>query len=182
MNYTCVASVFLWNGPIPTWKVKTLKDCDVVKAIFPAWGEQTEAGGHNFAPSGPFQTRCAVTEGGSVNKQNTFWVRAYETTQCHNPEYHTMCLQRCGNLNFIQKEEWYLMFCWLCIVIYQYSRTNKMHFLFSVYYELTTSTYFKHYLRITRRRCIYNNWYILCLLCWLAATRVGVKPVPLQPW
>jgi hypothetical protein len=58
----------------------------------------------------------------------------------------------------------------------QYNRTK---FLFSVYYELTASTCFKHYLPIIRRHCIHNNWYIACVLCQLAATRVGVE---LQPW
>jgi hypothetical protein len=56
------------------------------------------------------------------------------------------------------------MFCWLCIVIYQYSRTNEMHFLYSVYYGLKTSTCFKHYLFIFRKSCINNNWYISCVL------------------
>jgi hypothetical protein len=56
------------------------------------------------------------------------------------------------------------MFCWPCIIIYQYSRTNKMHFLCSVYYELTASTCFEHYLLTFRRRCINNNWCIACLL------------------
>jgi hypothetical protein len=40
------------------------------------------------------------------------------------------------------------MFCLPCTVIYQYSTTNKMHFLFSVYYELTASTCFGHCLQI----------------------------------
>jgi hypothetical protein len=37
------------------------------------------------------------------------------------------------------------------ICVFQYSRTNKMHFLFSVHYELTASTCFKHYVLIIRR-------------------------------
>jgi hypothetical protein len=48
----------------------------------------------------------------------------------------------------VPKDSWicncvrcHLMFCWPCIVIYQYSRTNRMHSLYSVYYELTGSTY-----------------------------------------
>jgi hypothetical protein len=56
------------------------------------------------------------------------------------------------------------------LVIYQYSRTNKMHFLYSICYELTASTCVEHYLLISRRRCI-NNWSVGWLL-----------PVPLQPW
>jgi hypothetical protein len=49
--------------------------------------------------------------------------------------------------------------------VYQYSKTNEMQFLYSVYYELTTSTYFEHYLLIFRRRSTNNNWYIACVLC-----------------
>jgi hypothetical protein len=45
-----------------------------------------------------------------------------------------------------------------------------MHFLYSVYYELTASTCFEHYLLIFRTCCINNYWYIVCVLCWLAAT------------
>jgi hypothetical protein len=50
-----------------------------------------------------------------------------------------------------------------------------MHFLLSVYYELTASTCFKYYVLIIRRHCIYNNLYILCAVCRLAASRVGVE-------
>jgi hypothetical protein len=64
-----------------------------------------------------------------------------------------------------------LMFCWPCIVVYQYSKTNEMQFLYSVYYELTASTYFEHYLLIFRRRCTSNSWYFACVLCRLAVTR-----------
>jgi hypothetical protein len=54
-----------------------------------------------------------------------------------------------------------------------------MHFLYSVYYELTFSACFEHYLLIFRRRCVNNNWYrIACVLCLLAATRVGVGSTP----
>jgi hypothetical protein len=56
------------------------------------------------------------------------------------------------------------MFCWPCIVIRQYSRTNKKRFLYSLYYELTDSACFEHYLLICRRHCI-NNWYIASVLC-----------------
>jgi hypothetical protein len=50
-----------------------------------------------------------------------------------------------------------------------------MHFLYSVYYELTASTCFEHYLLILRRLSKKNNWYIACVLCLLAATRVEVE-------
>jgi hypothetical protein len=75
----------------------------------------------------------------------------------------------------------YFMFCWMCNIMYQCSRTNKMQFLFSVKYKLTATTCFQHYLLIIRRRLMYNSWYIACVLCWLAATRVGV-PLHFQPW
>jgi hypothetical protein len=61
------------------------------------------------------------------------------------------------------------------LFIYQYSRANKINLLYSVYYELTASTCFEHSLLIFRRCCTNNNWYIACVLCRLAATRVGVE-------
>jgi hypothetical protein len=51
---------------------------------------------------------------------------------------------------------------------------NQKDALFSVYYHLTASTCFEHYLLNFRRRFINNNWCILCVLCRLAATTVGV--------
>jgi hypothetical protein len=57
---------------------------------------------------------------------------------------------------------------------HQYSMTNTMQILYSVYYELTACTCFRCYLLIFRRRCI-SNWYPVCILCQLAATRVGVQ-------
>jgi hypothetical protein len=57
-----------------------------------------------------------------------------------------------------------VIFCWLCIVVYQYSKTNEMHFLYSIYYELTAYVCFEHYLLIFRRHCTNNNWYTACVL------------------
>jgi hypothetical protein len=57
----------------------------------------------------------------------------------------------------------------------QYSRTNKIHFSYSVYFELAADACFEDYLLIFRRRCINNSLYIACVLCRLAATRVGVE-------
>jgi hypothetical protein len=59
-----------------------------------------------------------------------------------------------------------LMFCWLCIIVYQYSETSEMHFLYSVYYKLMACTCFECYLLIFRRCCT-NNWYFTCMLCLL---------------
>jgi hypothetical protein len=73
-----------------------------------------------------------------------------------------------------------LVFCWPCVVVYQYCKTNEMHFLYSIYYELTACTCFWHYLLILRRRCTNNNWYIECELCVLAASRIGVELVILS--
>jgi hypothetical protein len=55
----------------------------------------------------------------------------------------------------------------------QHSKTNKMHFLYSIYYELTASTCFKHYLLIFRSgtpilvaanrhntHAIYRMWFV----------------------
>jgi hypothetical protein len=50
-----------------------------------------------------------------------------------------------------------------------YSKPNEMHFLYSVYYELTASTCSEHYLLIFRSRRTNNNWYFACVLCMLAA-------------
>jgi hypothetical protein len=58
---------------------------------------------------------------------------------------------------------------------HQFSKTNELQCLYSVYYELTASTCFEHYLVIFRRRCINNNWYIARVLCRLAATMVGAE-------
>jgi hypothetical protein len=41
--------------------------------------------------------------------------------------------------------------------------------MFSVYYGLTIFTCFEYYLVIIIKHCIHNNWYILCILCQLAA-------------
>jgi hypothetical protein len=68
-----------------------------------------------------------------------------------------------------------LMSFWLCVIIDQYSGTNEMHFLYSVYYELKAYACFEHYLLIFRRCCTNNNWYIVCVLCLLAATRFEVE-------
>jgi hypothetical protein len=59
---------------------------------------------------------------------------------------------------------------------YPYSKTNELHFLYSIYYELTTSECFQHYLLIFRRRYTNYNWYFACVLCLLVATRIGVEP------
>jgi hypothetical protein len=43
--------------------------------------------------------------------------------------------------------------------LFQHCRTNRMHFLYPLYYELTASTCFEHYLLIIRRRYTNSNWY-----------------------
>jgi hypothetical protein len=58
---------------------------------------------------------------------------------------------------------------------YQYSSTNMRHCFLAVCYGLTACTCLLN----IRRCCINNSQYIACILCWLAATRVGVE---LQPW
>jgi hypothetical protein len=71
-------------------------------------------------------------------------------------------------------------------ITYQYNETYMMHFLFSVL-RINASICLAHYLLILRRRYTRTNgtWYIACVLCQLAATRIGVEhvsptPVPLQ--
>jgi hypothetical protein len=58
----------------------------------------------------------------------------------------------------------------------QYDKTNKMYFLYSVHYELTAATCFEHYLLIFRRCCT-NNWYIVCVLCLIAANRHNIHAI-----
>jgi hypothetical protein len=64
-------------------------------------------------------------------------------------------------------------------VQYQHSKIKETHFWYSVYYELTASICFEHYLLIFRRRYTNNNLYVACVLlvCLLAATRIGVELV-----
>jgi hypothetical protein len=50
------------------------------------------------------------------------------------------------------------------LIRHQYSKTNKMHFWYSAYHELTASTCFEHYLLIFRRCYTNNTWYIACVL------------------
>jgi hypothetical protein len=53
-----------------------------------------------------------------------------------------------------------------------------MHFLYSVYYKLTASTCFEHYLLVIWSHCI-HSWYIVCVLCRLAATRHNAHNIPI---
>jgi hypothetical protein len=66
-----------------------------------------------------------------------------------------------------------LMFYSPCITVYQYNEADVMH-LDSVYLKLRASTCFAHYLPIFKRHFTNGTWYIACVLCQLAATRVGV--------
>jgi hypothetical protein len=86
-----------------------------------------------------------------------------------------MVINRLNYFLVIAKRVRSLMFCWLCIVVYQYSKTNEMQFLYSIYYELTASTCFEHYLLTFRRCCTNNNWYIACVLCRLAGVLVAAS-------
>jgi hypothetical protein len=93
------------------------------------------------------------------------------------------------NTVHICKYNFWMLYCPLDIItpitIVQYIlntfQTNlipkKIHFLYSVYYELTASTRFGHYFPILRRRYI-NDWCKACVLCRLAATSVGVELIP----
>jgi hypothetical protein len=77
-------------------------------------------------------------------------------------------LPTCGFSTF------YCYFIFVKNLLLQYSRTNKMHILYSVYHELTACTCFEHYLLIFSRCYTNNNWYTACVLCLLAATRFEV--------
>jgi hypothetical protein len=62
------------------------------------------------------------------------------------------------------------MFCWPCIIVYQYNETNVKHF--SIYWDSKASTCFEHYLLILRRRSTNGIWYIACVYCQLGVTRL----------
>jgi hypothetical protein len=91
----------------------------------------------------------------------------------HNVNRTNKCMQKYMNL----------MFCWPCIIIYQYSKTNEMHSLYSVYYELSASTCSQHYLLILRRR-FYTTIGILCTcyVCWLHQGWSGTLVQPTHSW
>jgi hypothetical protein len=55
------------------------------------------------------------------------------------------------------------MFCWPCIVVNQYSKTNVTHISFNLL-RIKASIYFKHYFLILRRRYTSGTWYIACVL------------------
>jgi hypothetical protein len=61
----------------------------------------------------------------------------------------------------------HLMLCWLCIVVYEYSKTNVMYFLYSIYCELMASTCSEHHLLIFRRHHTSDTWDTACVLCQL---------------
>jgi hypothetical protein len=50
----------------------------------------------------------------------------------------------------------------------QYSKTNVMHFLFNLL-RIKGLYMLEHYLLILRRYYINGTWYIVCVLCQLAA-------------
>jgi hypothetical protein len=52
-----------------------------------------------------------------------------------------------------------------------------MHVLFSLL-RIRACTCFEHYLLILRRRYTSGTWYTACVLCQMAATRIGVELVP----
>jgi hypothetical protein len=70
--------------------------------------------------------------------------RIFVITVWYVPDCHTrVCYLGC------------VMFCWPCIVVYQYSKTNVMHFLTNL-------------LKI-KGLYMFRAWYIKCVICQLAA-------------
>jgi hypothetical protein len=67
-------------------------------------------------------------------------------------------------LSCIQKLVRGILFVWHGSTVGLISIVGPTSCTFLVYYELTTSTCFEHYLLIFRRHCI-HNWYILCIVC-----------------
>jgi hypothetical protein len=59
------------------------------------------------------------------------------------------------------------MFCWPCIIVYQYSETNMMHFLFNLL--RIKGLYMFRALLAHPQEVLHNvTWYIACVLCQLA--------------
>jgi hypothetical protein len=71
-----------------------------------------------------------------------------------------------------------------CFLFLNISIVELMRSTFCIQFfnELTASACFKHYLLIFRRRFTNNNWYTGCVLCLLAATRVGIPHQPGSNW
>jgi hypothetical protein len=83
---------------------------------------------------------------------------------CYKPFVFFYFLMNCSLSTYLRN----LMFYWPCIVVYQYSKTNVMHFLFNLL-RIKGLLCFEHYLLIFRRRCANSTWHIACVLCLLAA-------------
>jgi hypothetical protein len=62
----------------------------------------------------------------------------------------------------------FTLFCWPCVILYQYSGTNVMHFLFSL---LRIKGLYMFRALLTHSQEVLHNgtWYIVCVLCQLAA-------------
>jgi hypothetical protein len=63
------------------------------------------------------------------------------------------------------------MFCWPCIIVYQYNETNMMHFSFSLF--RIKGLYMFQPLLAHLQKALHNSiWYIACVLCQLAVARL----------
>jgi hypothetical protein len=68
----------------------------------------------------------------------------------------------------------YLIFCWPCITVYQYSETNTMHFLFNL---LTIKgLYMFRALLAHRQEAPHKRHLVYCVLCQLDAPGWSVTP------
>jgi hypothetical protein len=70
-----------------------------------------------------------------------------------------------------------LMFCWPCIVIYQYNRANKMHYLLSFFFINSLYMFRALFCSSSGGTVCTATGIFLCLLCRLAASRVGVEAI-----
>jgi hypothetical protein len=69
-------------------------------------------------------------------------------------------------------------FCWPCVTTRQHSRTNRMHCLYSVCYELTACTRYMLwalFAHLQEALYIQQFVYIVCVLCQLAASGLAVS-------
>jgi hypothetical protein len=68
-----------------------------------------------------------------------------------------------------------IMFCWLCIVVYQYSETNMMHFLFSL---LRIKGLYKIWTLLAHPQEALNKQQLVYCVCVMS---VGCTPTLVQP-
>jgi hypothetical protein len=116
----------------------------------------------------------------SNGRQSRNW-ELYNDIYCRNWEKTSNWSNITGNFIHIRKKclqnkniLFNLMFCWPCIIVYQYSKTNVMLFLFNLL-RIMGLYVFQALLAHPQKVLTSGTWYIASVLCQLAATRVRVE-------